>query len=118
MGMESSGRRVGPRVTREDEPRAPAMLRHPGRTLAVASLFVAVLIAFGAGLEQRLSPSTIEISGTSASRANGMLSEHFGPTALFPIFLQGPAAAIDRQGPALIRALHGDPRVTTLSPWD
>jgi RND superfamily putative drug exporter len=94
------------------------MLRHPRRTLAIASLFVVVLISLGTGLEQRLSPSTIEISGTSASRANGMLSEHFGPTALFPILLQGPPAAIDRQGPALIRTLRRDPRVTTLSPWD
>ena len=94
------------------------MLRHPRRTLAIASLFVVVLIAFGSGLDKRLSPSTIEISGTSASRANGMLSEHFGPTALFPILLRGPAAAIDRQGPALIRTLRRDPRVTALSPWD
>jgi RND superfamily putative drug exporter len=94
------------------------MLRHPRRTLAVASLLVAVLIVLGMGLDQRLSPSTIEISGTSASRANASLSEHFGPTALFPILLQGPAAAIDRQGPALIRTLRRDPRVTTLSPWD
>jgi RND superfamily putative drug exporter len=28
------------------------------------------------------------------------------------------AAAIDRQGPQLVRALRRDPRVTTLSPWD
>jgi len=94
------------------------MLRHPRRTLAIASLLVVVLIALGTGLDKRLSPSTIEISGTSASRANGMLSEHFGPTALFPILLRGPAADIDRQGPALIRTLRRDPRVTTLSPWD
>jgi RND superfamily putative drug exporter len=93
------------------------MLRHPRRTLAVASLLIAVLVALGTGLDRRLSPSTIEISGTSVSRANAMLSESFGPTALFPILLRGPAAAIDRQGPALIRTLRLDPRVTALSPW-
>jgi RND superfamily putative drug exporter len=95
------------------------MLRHPVRALAVAALVIAVLFAFGTGLNGRLSPSTIEISGTPASRANGMLEEHFGPTALFPILLRGPAAAIDRQGPALIRTLRREnPQVTTLSPWD
>jgi putative drug exporter of the RND superfamily len=94
------------------------MLRHPLRVLVVATALLAVLVAFGAGLDKRLSPSTIEISGTSASRANEMLREHFGPTALFPILLRGPAAAIDRQGPRLVRALRRDPRVTTLSPWD
>jgi RND superfamily putative drug exporter len=95
------------------------MLRHPRRALAVAALVIAVLFAFGTGLNGRLSPSTIEISGTSASRANGLLQEHFGPTALFPILLRGPAAAIDRQGPELIRTLRRqNPQVTTLSPWD
>jgi RND superfamily putative drug exporter len=95
------------------------MLRHPRRVLAIASLCIVALIALGTGLNEKLSPTTIEISGTAASRANGMLREHFGPTALFPILLQGPAAEIDRQGPELIRALRrSDPRVTTLSPWD
>jgi putative drug exporter of the RND superfamily len=47
-----------------------------------------------------------------------LLHQHFGDTAPFAILLQGPAAAIDRQGPALIRALRRDPKVTTLSPWD
>jgi len=106
------------RIGREEKPRVPASLRHPRRTLAIASLFVLILIAFGAGLNERLSPSTIEIPNTSASRANGELREHFGDTALFPILLRGPAAAVDRQGPELIRALRRDPRVTTLSPWD
>ena len=34
------------------------------------------------------------------------------------ILLRGPATALDRQGPELIRALRRDPAVTTLSPWD
>jgi RND superfamily putative drug exporter len=118
MGIGSRERDNDPRVGGQGGPSAPATLRHPRRTLAIASLFVVVLITFGTGLDKKLSPSTIEISGTSASRANGMLSEHFGPTALFPILLRGPAAAIDRQGPALIRTLHRDPQLTTLSPWD
>jgi len=94
------------------------MLRHPRRVLAISLLFVAVLVSFGFSLEERLSPSTLSINGTESQRANDLLREHFGDTALFAIMLQGPPEAIDRQGPELIRALRRDPKVTTLSPWD
>jgi RND superfamily putative drug exporter len=94
------------------------MLRYPRRTLAIASVFIAVLVAFSFGLESRLSPSGIDISGTEAQRANKMLQENFGDSAPFVVLLQGNAAAIDRQGPALVRELRRDPKVTTLSPWD
>jgi len=65
-----------------------------------------------------LSPTTLDIPGTASSRANEMLREHFGESAPFVILLRGPEKALDRQGPALIRALRRDPAVTTLSPWD
>jgi RND superfamily putative drug exporter len=94
------------------------MLRHPRRALAVAAVLVALLASFGFSLEDRLSPSTIDISGTPVHKANGMLSQYFGESAPFVVFLQGPPAAIDRQGPELIRVLREDPKVTTLSPWD
>jgi len=94
------------------------MLRHPRRALVVAALLFAVLLAFSFSLEDRLKPATLDISGTKAERANEMLREHFGETAIFAILLQGPPEAIDRQGPELIRALRRDPKVTTLSPWD
>ena len=48
-----------------------------------------------------------------------MLRDHFGASAPFAVLLRGPAPAVDRQGPELVRALRAsDPRVTTLSPWD
>jgi RND superfamily putative drug exporter len=72
----------------------------------------------GAGVEEKLSPTSLDIPGTASSRANGLLRDHFGPSAPFVILLRGPEGAIDRQGPALVRALRRDPRVTTLSPWD
>jgi putative drug exporter of the RND superfamily len=102
----------------EDEPRAPLTLRHPRGALAASFVVIAVLVAFGLNLEEKLSPSTLEINGTASSRANQMVREHFGDSAPFPILLQGPPAALDRQGPALIRTLRRDPKVTTLSPWD
>ena len=94
------------------------MLRYPRRALAISLLFIAVLVSFGFSLEERLSPSTLSINGTESQRANDLLRDHFGDTALFAIMLQGPPEAIDRQGPELIRALRRDPKVTTLSPWD
>jgi putative drug exporter of the RND superfamily len=102
----------------EAEKKPPLALRHPRRTLAVVGLFVTVLIALSFSLEGRLEPSTLEISGTEAQRADNLLSENFGESAPFVILLRGRPAAIDRQGPELIRALRRDPKVTTLSPWD
>ena len=93
-------------------------LRHPRAVLAVAALVLVVLGMIGIGVEGRLDPTTLDIPGTDSSRANQLLREHFGDTAPFVILLRGPAAAIDRQGPELIRALRRDPKVTTLSPWD
>jgi len=94
------------------------MLRHPKRSLLVGVIVVALLSIFGFSLEERLNPSTIEISGTKTSRATAMLNEYFGDSAPFVVFLEGPPKALDEQGPELIRELRSDPQVTTLSPWD
>ncbi len=94
------------------------MLRHPRRSLAVASLFIAVLVIFGFSLEERLTPSSLDISGTPVHDANGLLRQHFGNALPFAVLLQGKPAAIDRQGPALVRNFRRDPKATTLSPWD
>ncbi len=94
------------------------MLRHPRGVLAVAAVLLVALGVVGTGVEGRLDPTTLNVPGTASSRANEMLREHFGDSAPFAILLRGPAAAIDRQGPGLIRALRRDPAVTTLSPWD
>ena len=95
-----------------------AILRHPRLVLAAALAVLVVLGALGAGVEGKLSPTTLDIPGTPSSRANRMLENHFGESAPFVILLRGPAKSLDRQGPALIRALRRDPAVTTLSPWD
>jgi RND superfamily putative drug exporter len=93
-------------------------LRHPRAVLVVAALVLAALGIIGANVEGRLDPTTLDIPGTSTSRANQLRADHFGDSAPFVILLRGPAAALDRQGPELIRALRRDPKVTTLSPWD
>jgi len=86
--------------------------------LAAAFVVLVVLGALGAGVEGKLSPTSLNIPDTPSSRANAILREHFGDSAPFVILLRGPAAELDRQGPALIRTLRRDPAVTTLSPWD
>jgi RND superfamily putative drug exporter len=93
-------------------------VRRPRRTLAALAVPIALLALLGLGLDGRLSPSSLNIPGTEASRADALLEAHFGPSAPFPILLQGPPAALDRQGPRLVRALRAEPGVTTLSPWD
>ncbi len=114
----SRGQSDDARAEREDDKRPPLMLRHPKRSLLVGVIVVALLSIFGFSLEEKLNPSTIEISGTSTSRTTEMQEEYFGDSAPFVIFLEGPSQALDRQGPELIRALRSDPQVTTLSPWD
>jgi RND superfamily putative drug exporter len=86
--------------------------------LAVAVIVLAVLGIIGTGVESKLDPTTLDVPGTKSFEGNALLREHFGDTAPFAILLQGPPAAIDRQGPELIRALRRDPEVGTLSPWD
>jgi putative drug exporter of the RND superfamily len=117
MGLRGRrGRRGRARAPRAA--RGSPLLDHPRRVLAAALVFLVVLGAIGAGIEGKLSPTDLEIPGTPSSRANQMLREHFGDSAPFVILLRGPAAAVDRQGPELVRALRRNPSVTTLSPWD
>ena len=119
MDMGAGAKGAHARADEAGGRRHSAMLRHPRRVLAIFALAVALLGGLGLGLDDKLSPTTLDISGTSASRANELLRQHFGDNATFPILLQGPRAAVDRQGPELIRTLRREnPQVTTLSPWD
>ena len=95
------------------------MLRHPKGVLVGFAVVVLVLAILGFQVQDKLTPTSLDISNTPASDANEMLRQNFGDTALFAILLQGPADEIDKQGPELVRALRADnPQVTTLSPWD
>lgn len=93
-------------------------LRYPRRVLGAAVIAIVALAILGTGVESRLAPASLSVPGTPADRGNDLLKDHFGESAPFAILLRGPAPALERQGPRLIRALRQDPRVTTLSPWD
>jgi RND superfamily putative drug exporter len=112
------GRRIGRARKGSSRKGQPLLLRYPRGVLAVAAVLLVALAVIGTGTEDRLDPTTLKVPGTESARGNELLREHFGETAPFAILLQGPGAAIDRQGPQLVQALRRDPRVTTLSPWD
>ncbi|MBS1676055.1 MAG: MMPL family transporter [Actinobacteria bacterium] len=117
--MGSSRRRGSERPGGPDAgPGAPWLLRHPREILVVAAIVLAALAVVGTGVDSRLDPTTLNVPGSSSAEANEMLEEHFGPSAPFAILLRGPAAALEEQGPRLVRALRAEPNVSTLSPWD
>jgi putative drug exporter of the RND superfamily len=95
-----------------------AMLRHPRRVVLVAMALVGALGALGMNVADRLAPISISMPGTESARGEEQLQRHFGDSAPFAILLRGPAMALDRQGPTLVRALRRDRRVSVLSPWD
>lgn len=98
--------------------RQPWLLRHPREVLLFAVIVLAVLAVVGTGVNKRLTPTTLNVPGGTATEANQQLEEHFGPSASFAILLEGPPAALEEQGPRLVRALRAEPGVTTASPWD
>jgi putative drug exporter of the RND superfamily len=98
--------------------RPPLALRRPRTVLVVALTISAVLGVLGANVENHLNPTSLTVPGTESAGANSMLQHYFGNSAPFAILLRGPADELERQGPALVRALHRDPAVTTISPWD
>jgi RND superfamily putative drug exporter len=106
-------------VRRDDRGRIqPWLLRHPREILLVAAIVLAALAVVGTGVNKRLDPTTLNVPGGASTEANALLEARFGPSAPFPILLQGPPAALEEQGPRLVEALRAEPGVTTLSPWD
>ncbi len=81
-------------------------------------LAVTALGLLGTGIAARLSPTSLLVPGTPSARAHAMLDRQFGNSVPVTVLLQGPAGAIDRQGPRLAAALRREGRVQVMSPWD
>ncbi len=95
------------------------MRNRPGLVGLVAVLVCcAVLGVIGLGVEDRLDPLSLSVPGTAAAEAEQLSKEHFGDSSPFVVLLRGPAAAVDRQGIGLVRALRREPGATVISPWD
>ena len=90
-------------------------LRRPRATLAAWGCLTAVLAVLGLGVQNRLSASSIQAPGTQSATAAALDQAAFGTNESVPILLQGPAQALDRQGPRLVSALRR--RWSVLSPW-
>jgi putative drug exporter of the RND superfamily len=86
--------------------------------LAVVLISGLALGAVGLGVEGKLAPLSLSVPGTSASDGEALAESHFGDSSPFVVLLQGPASAIDRQGPRLVAALRRQGSATVISPWD
>ena len=72
----------------------------------------------GLGVEEKLEPLSLRVSGTAPAQGEELAESHFGDSSPFVVLLRGPAAAVDRQGPGLVAALRREPAATVISPWD
>jgi RND superfamily putative drug exporter len=86
--------------------------------LAVVLLCCAILGVLGLNVESKLAPLSLTVPGTEAAQTEELAAAHFGDSSPSVVLLRGPAAAVDRQGIRLVRALRRDPDATVLSPWD
>jgi RND superfamily putative drug exporter len=95
-------------------------VRHRSGLLSLFAVLLAaaVLGVLGLGVEQRLSPLSLEVPGTSASNGETLAESHFGPSSPFVVLLQGPAPQLDRQGPGIVAALREESTASVISPWD
>lgn len=95
-------------------------MKRRGALIGFAAVLVScfVLGIVGLGVEDDLSPLSLEVPGTSASNGETLEESHFGDSSPFVVLLEGPAAALDRQGPGLVAALRRQEAATVLSPWD
>jgi RND superfamily putative drug exporter len=89
---------------------------HPKSVIGTWLAVVAVLGVLGLRVEGSVTPSDIRVEATEAERWLVLREGHYGADVF--VMLEGPRAAIDRQGHALTRELRKLPDVRVLSPWD
>src|ERR687885_775778 len=92
-------------------------IRGPRRTLALWLVALTLLGALGAGVEQRLTRSDIDVPGTGAARAAELARRHFGDSHTLVVLLEGPRAQTDAQGRAFAAALERQPDFSVVGPW-
>jgi len=95
-------------------------VKRRGALIGFAAVILSCLAlgVLGLGVEDELSPLSLEVPGTSASNGEALAQSHFGASSPFIVLLQGPRAAVDRQGPRLVAALRRESAATVISPWD
>jgi RND superfamily putative drug exporter len=96
---------------------ARVAVKHPRRVLAVWGVAIGLLGLVGLHVENQLHHSNLVIPGTTSARAIDLIRTQFGERYDLVVLLEGPQHALDRQGPALVRALQRRPSVTVVSPF-
>ena len=93
-------------------------IKRPKLALGAWSVVAVALTLIGFGVSHSLSPSVTVVPGTESSQAQQLANAQFGPSQLIPILLQGPKAQLNKQGPALVRALTKRSDTRVMSAWD
>ncbi|MCA1690629.1 MAG: MMPL family transporter, partial [Actinobacteria bacterium] len=93
-------------------------VRRPRAALSGWLVVTGALAVLGLGVQSHLSASTLGVAGSESAREFQLFDQRFGPSVTVPILLEGPSAALDRQGPVLSRALAGLRNARVISPWD
>ena len=92
--------------------------RRPRAALAAWLAVTAVLGVIGLGVGSHLAISNLLVPGTESAREAQVFDQQFGNGISAPVLMTGPAAALDRQGPALAQALSKLPGAHVVSAWD
>src|SRR4051794_8056634 len=92
-------------------------IERPKAVLAGWMAVFGLLALLGLGVESRLHRTDLRIPGSGSDRAAQLVKRTFGDASTLSVLLDGPAGALDAQGPRVAAALDRLPRVAVLSPW-
>lgn len=101
---------------------ARAALRRPGPIpiLLTWAVVLAAALLLAPNAREQLHETDLQIPGTTSTRAAELTRERFGGTIAMAVLLKVPparAAALEREGPRIVRALARIDGVQVLSPW-
>ncbi len=92
-------------------------VRKPLLVVAVWSLLTIILGTLGLFAKDILHPEDLVIKGTPSAHALALDKAAFGESTPVTIMLEGPARALDANGPALVKRLNKIDGVSAASPW-
>ncbi len=96
---------------------AGLVTRRPRLVVVVWFAVLGVLSLQGSGVGEKVASSPIFVQGSEAEQEHTISLREFGSDATVVVLLHGPEAAVDRQGPALVKRLEAIPDTLVNSPW-
>jgi len=94
-----------------------SMVTRPKRALTGWLVLVGVLGLLGLRIESQLHSTVAGVPGSPSARAFKLTNSRFGESYETPVLLEGPRAAVERQGARLAARLGRLPHVSLLTPW-